>query len=277
MKIWKLLRQRSNVSLGRIELKGSGTQRKVTLDVTVDGVPGAALGVMSQGELHALALSLFFPRATLEESPFRFVVVDDPVQSMDPAKVDGLAKVLEEAGKTRQVIVFTHDDRLPEALRRLRIDANIVEVSRREASVVELRPALTPIERSIEDARAVLSTSELPEEVGRRVVGGYCRLALESGCIEAVRRRRIGRGEAHAEVERMLSEAVRLTTLGSLALFDDPSRGGDVLARLNSAYGKRAADAFQHVNKGAHQPVEGDLRDLVRDAAVLARQLADAR
>jgi DNA-binding PucR family transcriptional regulator len=71
---------------------------------------------MSQGELHSLALSLFFPRATLDESPFRFVVIDDPVQSMDPSKVDGLARVLERAGKQRQVIVFTHDDRLPEAL-----------------------------------------------------------------------------------------------------------------------------------------------------------------
>ena len=52
----------------------------------IDGVAGAALGVMSQGELHALALALFLPRATLPESPFRFVVIDDPVQSMDPAQ-----------------------------------------------------------------------------------------------------------------------------------------------------------------------------------------------
>lgn len=276
MEIWRLLRQQSNVSLGRIELKGSGTQRKVTLDVTVDGVPGAALGVMSQGELHALALSLFFPRATLDESPFRFVVVDDPVQSMDPAKVDGLAKVLEQAAQARQVVVFTHDDRLPEAVRRLQIKATVIEVSRREASAVELRPAMSPVERNIEDARALLRSRELPDEVKRRVVGGYCRLAIESACIETVRRRRIGRGEAHADVERVLAEASRFTVLGSLALFDDAERGGDVLGRLNSAYGHRSADAFQRVNKGAHQPVEGDLEDLVRDSAVLARELASS-
>ena len=192
MAIWKILRQRSNVELGRIELKGSGAQRKVTLDVTVDGVPGAALGVMSQGELHALALSLFFPRATMEESPFRFVVVDDPVQSMDPAKVDGLARVLEDAARTRQVVVFTHDDRLPEAVRRLGIDARILEVSRREGSEVELRPALTPIERHIQDARSLVNTDDLPLDVARRVVPGFCRLAIEAGCVEATRRRRIG-------------------------------------------------------------------------------------
>lgn len=59
--IWGMLRQRSNVELGRVVLEGGATRRRVALDVTVDGVPGAAVGVMSQGELHALALSLFLP------------------------------------------------------------------------------------------------------------------------------------------------------------------------------------------------------------------------
>jgi len=121
MAIWEHLRQQSNVVLGRIELTGAKSQRRVTLDVTVDGIPGAALGVMSQGELHSLALSLFLPRATLSSSPFRFVVIDDPVQSMDPSRVDGLAWALEETAQTRQVIVFTHDERLHEAVRRLGI------------------------------------------------------------------------------------------------------------------------------------------------------------
>ena len=47
--IWNMLRQESNVELGGIRLAGTGTSRRVDLDVTVDGVPGAALGVMSQG------------------------------------------------------------------------------------------------------------------------------------------------------------------------------------------------------------------------------------
>lgn len=275
LEIWRLLRQNSNVELGRIEFEGAGVRRRVTLDVTVDGVRGAALGVMSQGELHALALSLFFPRATLDESPFRFIVIDDPVQSMDPSKVDGLAKVLARAASKRQVIVFTHDDRLPEAVRRLRIEATVLEVTRREESVVEVRAALTPIERHIEDARALIRTTDLPEEVARRVVPGFCRLALEAASVEAVRRRRIGRGEQHAVVEAMLEKATRLTTFVALVLFDDDSRGGDVLPRLQSEFGNQAASTFRAVNAGAHEPFAGDLRNLVRDAAVLARQLAE--
>ena len=41
---------------GAVELEGTSTKRRVTLKVTVDGAPADALGVMSQGELNALAL-----------------------------------------------------------------------------------------------------------------------------------------------------------------------------------------------------------------------------
>jgi DNA repair exonuclease SbcCD ATPase subunit len=141
MRIWEELKLQSNVQLARIHLKGDSTnkQRKVELDVTVDGQQGAALGVMSQGELHSLALSLFIPRASLPESPFRFIVIDDPVQSMDLSRVDGLARILQAAGKDRQVLVFTHDDRLPESIRRLDIAATVIEVTRGEGSIVGTR------------------------------------------------------------------------------------------------------------------------------------------
>ncbi len=93
--VWELLRQNSSVALEGLTLAGTATKRHVVLDVTVDGTDGQALGVMSQGEIHALALSLFLPRVLLPESPFGFVVIDDPVQAMDPGKVDGLAHVLQ--------------------------------------------------------------------------------------------------------------------------------------------------------------------------------------
>ena len=79
-----------------VTFEGKATSRKVSLDVTVDGTEGAALGVMSQGELHSLALALFLPRVTLEASPFRFLVIDDPgsvhgprpVPKLGPAGID---------------------------------------------------------------------------------------------------------------------------------------------------------------------------------------------
>jgi hypothetical protein len=268
--IWENLRQQSHVELGRIQLTGDGTRRRVVLDVTVDGVAGAALGVMSQGELHSLALSLFVPRATLPESPFRFIVVDDPVQSMDPARVDGLARVLERASKDRQVIVFTHDDRLPEAVRRLDIAAEILEVTRREGSLVELRRSLDPVGRYLEDALAVAGTAGLPASAATlaapaaHVVPGLCRLALEAVCMEVVRRRRLTRGEGHAEVERLLGDhGGNLARLAALALFDDAAREGDVRARLAEDAGEPMAEAWRRCADGT-EATPADTVDLVR-------------
>jgi len=112
------------------------------------------LSRLSQGELHALGLALFLPRATSPDSPFRFLLIDDPVQSMDPAKVDGLARVLSQIARSRQVIVFTHDDRLAEAVRRLQIPATMWKVARRENSAVELKKNDDPVLCYLDDARA---------------------------------------------------------------------------------------------------------------------------
>jgi energy-coupling factor transporter ATP-binding protein EcfA2 len=271
--IWEHLRQQSHVELGRIQLTGEGTRRRVALDVTVDGVEGAALGVMSQGELHSLALSLFVPRATLPESPFRFIVIDDPVQSMDPSRVDGLARVLESASAERQVIVFTHDDRLPEAVRRLDIAAEVLEVTRRDASVVDLRRALDPVGRYLEDALAVAGTADIPSSAAARVVPGLCRLGLEAACMEVVRRRRLGRGEPHGEVERALTTAGGLLPLAALALFDDLQRNGEVLSRLERDAGKPLAEALSRCDGGAREGDAAATIELVRQSGKLAAWL----
>ena len=136
--VWETLAVGSNVTLEDVRL---GT-KKVVMDVTVDGDSSVALGVMSQGELHALALSLFILRVKFDASPFGFAILDDPVQAMDPVRVDGLARVLHSLAKTRQVVVFTHDDRLPTAVRRLQIPATILSVTRRPKSHVELKTSL---------------------------------------------------------------------------------------------------------------------------------------
>lgn len=203
-RIWAQLRQQSNVDIGAVRLTGSDNARKLLVDVAVDGTPGAALSVMSQGELHALALSLFLPRATVEQSPFRFLIIDDPVQAMDPAKVEGLARVLAEVARTRQVIVFTHDDRLPETVRRLDLDARVLQVFRRDGSVVEVRECDDRVTRYLDDARAIARTPQMPDDLKRELVATYCRCALEAAAQARFRAVRLRRGEPHAEVEQAL-------------------------------------------------------------------------
>lgn len=274
--IWQQLRQESNVELGPITLEGKATSRKVALDITVDGVDGTALGVMSQGELHALALAMFLPRATVPDSPFRFLVIDDPVQSMDPAKVDGLARVLSETGKERQVVVFTHDTRLADAVRRLKLPATIWEVVRRENSVVELRRADDPAKRALDDARMLLKTQELPSGVAARVVPGLCRSALEVAFVELARGRRLAAGVRHAEVESEIAAAQRLQQLAALALVGDVNKGGEVFNRLNR-YGVWAVNAYKACRTGGHAVYRGDLQLLVKGASRLVECIRDER
>lgn len=272
--IWEQLRQESNVALGAIRLTGSATRRQVDFQVTVDGTEGAALSVMSQGEVNALALSVFLPRVTLPASPFGFLVIDDPVQAMDPAKVEGLARVFSDAARERQVIVFTHDDRLPEAVRRLGLPATVLEVTRRPGSIVDVRLALDPPGRAIQDARAVSADPGVPEEIARRVVAGLCRMALETAFAEVFRRNRLDGGESHQAVEDdLLATSTSLTARAALALFGDAGRGGDVLSKLNGWGGRWAGDTYLACNKGAHGPYEHDLGALITDTERLVNKI----
>ncbi|WP_280406651.1 AAA family ATPase [Nocardia carnea] len=263
--VWQSLRQQSNVELGGIRLQGNAnTARRVQLDVTVDEVDGAALGVMSQGELHALGLALFLPRATVPASPFRFVVIDDPVQAMDPAKVDGLARVLATVAWERQVVVFTHDDRLAEAVRRMRIDARILEVQRRERSVVEIRLSSDPVHRYLDDARALLRTPQLPRAIADELVASCCRSALEAAGLARAKRDLLAAGMDHREVQRRIDTAQSTRAMVTLAVLGPGRRIEDLNKRL-AKEGRWAVEVVRDATAGAHIPIARDLADLIAD------------
>jgi recombinational DNA repair ATPase RecF len=267
--IWAELRQESNVDLGEIELEGSKTRRRVTVTASVDGKEAGALTVMSQGELHALALALFLPRATMEASPFRFVLIDDPVQAMDPAKVDGLARVLDRIGQTRQVIVFTHDDRLPEAVRRLGIEARILHVNRSEGSRVEVTSGSDPTQRYLEDAFAVAMDRRADDVVRRRAIPVLCRMAAESACKDLFMARRYARGERREAVEAEWQDAQTARQRIALALRDDA--GADLDRWLGERPSRRRAAAV--VGRASHEGLERDPRGAVRDVEDLVRDI----
>ncbi|MFF0495555.1 AAA family ATPase [Nocardia aobensis] len=263
-RIWGGLRQRSNVDLGAIRLQGNaGASRKVLLDVTVDDSGAAALGVMSQGELHALGLALFLPRATVAESPFGFVMIDDPVQAMDPAKVDGLARVLAAVARSgRQVIVFTHDERLAEAVRRLRLDATVLDVQRREHSRVEVRAVEDPVQRYLGDARALLRTRQLPKAIATELVITCCRSAIEAAALARARRELLAAGIDHREVQRRVDRARTTWETVALAVFGVPDRVDD----LNDYLDREAPWAravVRDATAGAHIRIQRRSGDLI--------------
>ncbi|WP_231390295.1 AAA family ATPase [Nocardia sp. CNY236] len=263
--VWRTLRQQSNVELGAIRLQGNtGTARRVLLDVTVDDVDGAALGVMSQGELHALGLSLFLPRATVAESPFRFVMIDDPVQAMDPAKVDGLAHVLATVARARQVVVFTHDERLAEAARRMHLEVTVLEVQRRDRSVVEVRTSSDPIRRYLDDARALVRTPQLPPSIADELVATCCRSAVEAASLARARRTLLATGMNHGEVERHIDSAHSTRAKVALAVFGVGSKIDDLNKNLMAREGRWVVEALRDTTAAAHVPIGRNMRELIR-------------
>ena len=75
--------------------------------------------------------------------------------------------MLARAGETRQVVVFTHDERLPEAIRRLAIPARVLRVSRRASSQVQVDVAKDPTEALLDDARQVVKGETVPALMSR--------------------------------------------------------------------------------------------------------------
>ena len=252
---WRELRQGSAIDLHDITLKKSGRTGRADFDVRADGEGANALGVMSQGELLALSVSVFLPRAALDESPFRFAVIDDPVQAMDPAKVDGLARVLHRAARTRQIVVFTHDDRLPEAIRRLKLDATMLHVDRRAHSAVDVQVSRTPVQRYLDGARGYAKPDRLPPEVQARVVPMFCRSAVEAAAANLVRRRAVEAGTSLDAADDQIEEARTLRETLALVLFGEAGRQGEVAGEVRKRYGTHAASLVSELNRGSHGTV----------------------
>ncbi|MEU8671324.1 AAA family ATPase [Streptomyces anulatus] len=278
-RIWEDLRQQSNVGLRSVRLSGTdkAAVRKLVMDVSVDGKNASALGVMSQGELHSLALSLFLPRAAAPDSPFGFVVIDDPVQSMDPAKVHGLAKVLHELGENRQVVVFTHDTRLQHAFNNQDLTVTVLEVERGEGSAVKVKSVTDPVAQAVKDARALASTADLPTVAMTHVLPGVCRTVLERAFTEAARVRLHRSTCSEHDAEKAVAEADTLMKIAALGLFGDAARTGDVYRELRRLCGAYAPDAFTKCQEGAHpggtpMPAPHRFVDLIEDIAQKVRK-----
>jgi hypothetical protein len=260
-RIWQDLCEGSSVSLGDIDLKGAEnyTGRTLELDVAVDDVEAPALSVVSQGELFSLALALFLPRATASDSPFGFVVIDDPVQSMDPRKVEGLARVLARVAETRQVVVFSHDTRLPDALRYHRLPATVLDVTRQDRSLVSVRRADDPVSAALAEARQAAHDLAREPTLLAEVLPGLCRIALEAALHEAAMRKVFDPGSSPAEALAAAEEvdgAGKLTRLASLVLFGASRPDRQVYAELRRRLGREAEQIVSWCNQGSHRVVD---------------------
>ncbi|CAJ1497788.1 AAA family ATPase [[Mycobacterium] kokjensenii] len=261
--IWRQMRHESNVDLGGISLEGTATRRKAVVEGTVDGVPAGALSVMSQGELHALALALFIPRATTPASPFRFIVLDDPIQAMDPAKINGFLDVLLELAQTRQVIVFSHDDRLPAAIRARSLPAQLLDVTREPGSVVMVKENDSPAHRYIADAEAVIRDDNLDDTVKRKATPGLFRMAVEAAAHQRFFTDQARAGANYQQSEQVWENTKKTRQRVALALTGDAD--GDISGW--SVYRQHRRPTLDICGSGVHTGAalgDGAIADLRR-------------
>lgn len=270
--MWQMLRHESNVSLGDLKL----TSQRLEVPATVDGEEAGALQVMSQGELHALALALFLPRVATDASPFRFVVLDDPVQAMDPAKVEGLLDVLLSLADTRQVVVFSHDDRLAAAARRRMLTSEVTiklqTVRRGSRSKVSVNHDDDPARRYLGEAGALAKDKRVSAAVKERVIGGLFRMAIESAAKDRWQVRAMRDGKGLALAESHWAGLNRTAPKVALALgIDDIIDWYD----RDHPHRRRAIDA---ANKGQHEALPVDaLDDLLLAVTATVRDLRPPR
>lgn len=176
--------------------------------------------------------------------------------------------MLQEVARSRQVVVFTHDDRLRDAVRRLQIEARVLSVQRSDGSRVRLSVDSDPVTTFLDHASTVAKYGAVPTKLAARVVPSYCRWAVEAACVDAVRRRDLGT-RSHDEVDRDLAKADKLRDKLRLVL-----GGGDSLdARLFPG----ADEVVLRLNHGTHQGDDGDLKDLIVQSRKLAQQVRDVR
>jgi DNA repair exonuclease SbcCD ATPase subunit len=66
--------------------------------------------ILSQGNLNALALSIFLALAESQDSPFNFLIFDDPSQSLGSYEKSKFLEILNKIGEKRNLILSTMDN-----------------------------------------------------------------------------------------------------------------------------------------------------------------------
>ncbi|MGW2082528.1 ATP-binding protein [Streptomyces sp. NPDC001939] len=160
-------------------------------EIEVHGLDGQkiALAMLSAGQRNAFLLAPLF--ATAEFGPFGFLVLDDPVHSFDEVRVDRLAAVIADLGRTRRVIVLTHDERLKEHLLARSPLCEAWAITRdavKGALGLEATDELWRV--LIEDAMAVWQYSPKPSPTGYltevQIIRGLLRQALDNALHQCV-------------------------------------------------------------------------------------------
>jgi DNA repair exonuclease SbcCD ATPase subunit len=83
----------------------------------------------SAGQMNCVALSIYFALTRMLPLKLRFLILDDPAQSLDGVHKESLVRILDEISHQKQVIVATHDEDLVKLIRSTSSAAEIFELA----------------------------------------------------------------------------------------------------------------------------------------------------
>lgn len=180
------------------------------------------LGMLSAGQRNAILLAPMI--ASTNDSPFKFVVLDDPVHAFDEMRVDLLARTLGQLATHKRVVVFTHDERLREHLLAQPGDSNAFRVSRTPGDgSVEVSSSAHLWRDLIDDASLVLNLAgepDWPNIAATNTVRSLCRQSVDTALRSHIvgDSVRLGSDPAKAmnELDQALTTAARVKVASQL-------------------------------------------------------------
>jgi len=92
----------------------SGVRRQAKLEAEAFGKEINPVTCFSEAHMNSLGLSLYFPQRVDYNPEWGFVMLDDPVQSMDDDHTNQLIDILKEKSETKQIIILTHSSKFRE-------------------------------------------------------------------------------------------------------------------------------------------------------------------
>ncbi|QIZ35374.1 hypothetical protein [Saccharopolyspora sp. ASAGF58] len=202
-------------------------------------------GALSAGQFNALMLSVLL--GSNAAGPFRFLVLDDPVHALDETRIQALCRHLAKlAEQDRQVVVFTHSERLISELKDTIPTATNMALARDDDGEHVLNDVTYPWQGLLADAKELTKHGQVLTELTVKTLSlGFCRQALDAvarGVAREWARRHPGPHLLLETIDRSGRTRSALTKLQQLIGQDHPGStliqdllDGDKLRNLNAA------------------------------------------
>jgi len=178
MAIYNAINQSENEVIEDFTIKPDISKKEINFQAKIHGKSDEvdALDVLSTGHVRCLGFAFLIARIRAKSNKLKFVVIDDPIYSIDQEHRYNLINYLYELGKSYQLIITTSDRLFFDILRHIFEDKNFVSYTSEimdEMGIINCNFKVKD-KQYIDEARKHLADNDL------RASSLYARLSLET-------------------------------------------------------------------------------------------------